>query len=182
MDELRSTSTQEVSALAGEFRQLLYDMPFQIPYDIIFLARTVGILSGIATGLHPGFNIWLHLAPYAEKLISEEAFHFDAEKYTPEALLGEFGMLAQRLINFPRRAENLLAKIERGELGVRDSALLEQMRLVRIGVERAVAGIIFMAFFFAAVQFYTHGFSIYLVSAAGGLSILAFWQTIKPRS
>ena len=73
MSELQKISPQEVREFAGEFRELLYSMPFQIPHDIIFLGRAVGILSGMCTGLDPQFNVWEHLAPYAQKLIADEA-------------------------------------------------------------------------------------------------------------
>ena len=74
MMELSQVSPEEVRQFTGEFRELLYNMPFQIPQDFIFLARTVGILSGMCTGLDPKFNVWEHIAPYATKLIAEEAW------------------------------------------------------------------------------------------------------------
>jgi len=38
---------REMRDLAEEFRELIYEMPFQVPQNIIFLARCVGILSGM---------------------------------------------------------------------------------------------------------------------------------------
>ena len=182
MDELRSTTPQEVAELASEFRQLIFDMPFQIPYNIIFLARAVGILSGIATGLHPGFNIWLHLAPYAERFIMEEAFHFDPKNFSPDILLGELGELAQQLVHLPRRADSILTKVETGNLLVRDKDLADQMRQVRTSIERAGAAVIFSAFLVSSILLYTGEANQILTIAAGFLSLTAFWQVIKPRS
>lgn len=182
MDELRNTSTEQIADLASEFRQLLFDMPFQIPYNIIFLARAVGILSGIATGLNPDFNIWLHLAPYAERLITEEASEFRREKLSPEALIIELGSLAQRLYNLPRRAKNVLERVERGELVVCDPALNSQVHLVRGSIERVAASVMFAAFLISAVQLYISHSSPYLLVGAIIFSLIALWQVLKPRS
>ena len=73
MSELASIDFSEMRGLADEFRELIYEMPFQIPQDIIFLARCVGILSGMCTGLDPEFNLWSHIAPYAGKIMREES-------------------------------------------------------------------------------------------------------------
>jgi predicted unusual protein kinase regulating ubiquinone biosynthesis (AarF/ABC1/UbiB family) len=40
---------------------------------MIFLGRTVAILSGMCTGLDPDFNLWEELSPYARDFLSEEA-------------------------------------------------------------------------------------------------------------
>ena len=72
MSELRNFSPAEAHEFVKEFRELVYTMPFQVPHDLIHLARTVAILSGMCSGLDVEFNIWTHLAPYAQKLISSE--------------------------------------------------------------------------------------------------------------
>ena len=66
MTELNEISFKELEDFSGEFRDIIYDMPFQVPQNVIFLGRCVGILSGICTGLDPKFNVWDHLSPYAQ--------------------------------------------------------------------------------------------------------------------
>ena len=56
--ELREISFEEMHEFAIEFRELMYTMPFQIPQDLILLGRALAILSGMCTGLNPGFNVW----------------------------------------------------------------------------------------------------------------------------
>lgn len=149
MGELRNTDMKEIAGLAVEFRELLYSLPFQVPYNLIFLGRAVSILSGICTGLDPNFNIWYHLMPYAERLVSEEM----ASK-GPTEWLGELGTLAQRLVKLPLRAEVILDRVERGELNVRDLELTQQVRHLKNGIRSATSSIIFAALVLGAVQLY----------------------------
>ena len=67
MTELFEISQDEILDYIKEFREIIYTFPFQIPQNLIFLGRTVGILSGMCTGLDPKFNVWDHLAPFAKK-------------------------------------------------------------------------------------------------------------------
>ena len=73
MQELQQIDYDDVREFAGEYRELLYEMPIQVPDDILYLGRCVAILSGMCTGLNPDFNVWKGLAPFAQELIQEEA-------------------------------------------------------------------------------------------------------------
>ncbi|MGB7876406.1 MAG: AarF/UbiB family protein, partial [Anaerolineales bacterium] len=73
MKEIRGISSDEIREFAHQYRDLMLSMPFQVPQNLLYLARTVAILSGMCTGLDPDFNLWLQLAPYARKLVEEEA-------------------------------------------------------------------------------------------------------------
>ncbi|TFH32876.1 MAG: AarF/ABC1/UbiB kinase family protein, partial [Anaerolineales bacterium] len=46
MRDLIRTHPEEMRHFASEFRDLLYDMPFQLPADLLFLGRCVAILAG----------------------------------------------------------------------------------------------------------------------------------------
>ena len=49
-----------------------YELPFQVPENLILLGRCLGILSGICTGLDPDFNVWTSVVPYTQKLVEAE--------------------------------------------------------------------------------------------------------------
>jgi len=68
MSELRNVDHREMGQFAMQFRELMYEMPFQLPHNLLVAGRTVAILSGMCTGLDPNFNLWGQLAPYAQKL------------------------------------------------------------------------------------------------------------------
>ncbi len=95
----------EMMAVADEFKELLYEMPFQLPENMILLGRCLSILNGICTGLDPDFNIWQHLVPYAQKLIESE----QGGRWS--FLLHELTDTLQSLVSLPRRADNLMVKV-----------------------------------------------------------------------
>ncbi len=72
MRQARDIMMDQWHDLAREYRDLLYDMPFQIPTDLLFVGRAIAILSGMATALDPDFDPWQAIAPFAEQLAKEE--------------------------------------------------------------------------------------------------------------
>ena len=70
--DMMQMSRAEAAAFAEEFGDLLYEMPFQVPENLIMLGRCVSILSGMASGLDPDFNVWNGLAPYTRRLIQAD--------------------------------------------------------------------------------------------------------------
>jgi predicted unusual protein kinase regulating ubiquinone biosynthesis (AarF/ABC1/UbiB family) len=151
MAELREISLQEMHEFAHEFRELVYTMPFQLPQDMILLGRTIAILSGMCTGLNPQFNLWGSIAPYAQKLLSEEVsggWRF---------WLDELGVIARALLALPRQAESVLGKMERGELAVQVPQLVERVNRLERAVLRLTGGTMFVGLLTAGVQVYLAG-------------------------
>jgi len=146
MDELNQISMDEIHDFAYEFRDILFNMPFQLPQDLIFLGRAVGILSGMCTGLDPQINVFHLLGPYSQKIISEEATH-DLSYWLKEA-----GDLARKLITLPIRTDALISKLERGEINIRDPQLSDNVKKLEKTISKAVGGIIFTAFLIASIQ------------------------------
>jgi predicted unusual protein kinase regulating ubiquinone biosynthesis (AarF/ABC1/UbiB family) len=146
MDELAQIKMEEIHDFAYEFRDILYNMPFQLPQDLIFLGRAVGILSGMCVGLDPQINVFEHITPFTQKIIKEEAQH-DWGYY-----LKEVGGYARRIISLPIRADALITRLERGELNVRDPQLNENIKKLEKTISKLVAGIIFAALLIASVM------------------------------
>jgi predicted unusual protein kinase regulating ubiquinone biosynthesis (AarF/ABC1/UbiB family) len=142
MRELVRIHPREMHQVVGQFRDLLYEMPFQLPSDLILLGRCVAILSGICTGLNPGFNVFEGLAPYARSLLSE-----DGEDWLDMALkwLTEQG---SALAAMPGRMDRVLSKVEGGQLIVRAQAgpdLELRLRALTRAINRLVAAVVFAA-------------------------------------
>jgi predicted unusual protein kinase regulating ubiquinone biosynthesis (AarF/ABC1/UbiB family) len=119
LSEMQGMSHQEAEAMLYEFRELFYDMPFQMPEDFIFLGRTAGILSGMCSGLDPGFNPWASLQPYAQKLMAGDG--------VGQAAWDEIKRLGTSLLRLPGRVDGLLAQLERGELGMRTPGVEQRL-------------------------------------------------------
>jgi len=178
MSELSQIDMGELRDFADEFRELIYSMPFQIPQDFIFFARCVGILSGMCTGLDPEFNVWKHLTPFAEKLIAEELRTNNREYW-----LNELKTLSRIFLSFPVKMDNILMKMDRGEISVRSPEIMREIIGTRIAINRIVIGIIFAALLFGGVQLYIAGLLIGagLLLLMAVLSLLWLFVTGRPR-
>ena len=151
MEELRDISIDEMHEFAKEYRELAYSMPFQLPQDLIFLLRTVAILSGMCTGLDPKFNVWESVTPYAGKLLAED----DVSRW--DFLVGEAGAILSTLVALPRQLERTLEKIEHDELDVHAPRLESQMGGLELNTRRIVYALIFLALLLSGVQLHLGG-------------------------
>lgn len=151
MSELRNVDHREMRQFAMQFRELMYEMPFQLPHNLLLLGRTVAILSGMCTGLDPNFNLWTGLAPYAQKLVKE------AGGTNWEVWLDEIGELVKQLISLPSQTGRVLTRLERGELNVNVPQVNRQMYHLEGAVNRLTGSIMFAAFLFGGVLLFQGG-------------------------
>jgi len=165
MSELKEISTQEIQKFSAEFREVLYAMPFQVPQDFIFLARCVGILSGMCTGLDPQFNIWTHLAPYAQKLISEQA------RPGLEFWLDEIKTRLVALLAMPMKLDALLTRLEHGELSVRTPEVVQQGKRLERSSRLLAAAVMFAAFLLGGIQLTMNGDTLFGGFILGGAGV-----------
>ncbi len=140
MQELRSISPQEIREFAHQYRDLLLNMPFQIPQNLLYLARTVAILSGMCTGLDPEFNLWTSLAPFAKKLVEQEAGS------SLDFWLDELGQLAQTLLALPAQTSRVLTQVESQGLLLRAPQVVREFRLLSGAIDRLAGSVVFTAF------------------------------------
>ncbi len=145
MSELRKVNPREMHQFGMQFRELMYEMPFQLPHNLLLLGRTVAILSGMCTGLDPNFNLWSELAPYAQKMVMEEGVS------NWEVWLDEIGELIKQLISIPTQTGRVLTRLERGELNVNVPQVNRQIYHLESAVNRMTGSIIFAAFLFGGV-------------------------------
>jgi predicted unusual protein kinase regulating ubiquinone biosynthesis (AarF/ABC1/UbiB family) len=170
MSELQRLPAAEMHAFAHEFRDLLYEMPFQVPADLLFLGRCVALLSGMCTGLDLEFNVFASLEPYARRWLERSAGEW------VRAGLRGLGELAQLLPALPGRIDAALQRIERGEIVAVARAHPDlQARLNRLnrGVDRLAWAIIGSALLIAGTVLLMGG-ERRLAFAVFGLSAAAF--------
>lgn len=137
MTELGQIDYEEVMRFGSQFRELLVEMPFQLPQNLLMLGRTVGVLSGMCTALDPRFNLWTTVTPYAGSLIAEEGVS-DWKTWLDEA-----AKVLQVLVALPGRADRVLASVERGELEVRTPTLSRQVVHLERSLNRVAGGVFF---------------------------------------
>lgn len=178
MSELQNISIGEMHEFAKEFRDLIYDMPFQVPHDLIFLARAVAILSGMCTGLDPDFNVWEHLVPFAKKIITKEA--------TSQAAfwIDQIKEILQLMFTIPMNMNRVMTKIEAGEVEVKVSRLSEQIDLLGVAMRQMVGVIIFASLLLTGIQTYLAGYLLggqFLLSGSILALIYVLYQFRKRR-
>ena len=169
MDELRQLSPEEMFRFADRFRDLMYDMPFQLPQNLLMLGRTVAILSGMCTGLDANFNLWNQLAPYATKLVSQEVGS------NWRVWLDEAGNIFKELISIPSKMGRVLSQIERGDLTVQMPAIDRQLTYVERAINRLAGSLVFVAFLIGSVMLYNAGKTLYAGILLGGAVLTLIW-------
>jgi len=137
-----------------EYRDLLFEAPFQFQADLMFIMRAIGILSGIATHLDPDFDPWAKTIPYAERYAGEDIKQeWQGWKY-------EAAKLGHRLSGMPGQLEHVLSLIRRDKLTVRSSFAPDTRKSAQ-RLERSVTRLGWMmltsAFLLAGVQIYVSG-------------------------
>jgi predicted unusual protein kinase regulating ubiquinone biosynthesis (AarF/ABC1/UbiB family) len=169
MSELTNLSTRDLREFLDEFRDLVYDLPFQIPQDLIFLVRCVSILSGMCTGLDPQFNVFQHLAPYSQKIISDEA------RTNRRDWFNELETMARSWLTTPMKLDKLLARLERGDISMRNPEVSNQVNRLERAVRSLSAGLIFAALLIGGIQFYLAEVPVWAGILLGGAVITLLW-------
>jgi predicted unusual protein kinase regulating ubiquinone biosynthesis (AarF/ABC1/UbiB family) len=171
MSELRKIDPAQMRKFALQFRELMYEMPFQLPHDLLLLGRTLAILSGMCTGLDPDFNIWKQLGPYARKLIEAEGGS------NWQVWLDQIGEVVKQLVALPGQASRVLTNLERGELTVNMPQVNRQIYHLERAVNRLVGSLVFSAFLFGGVLLFQGG-QMLLGYAFWALSAVALLWTL----
>ncbi len=197
MTEIKSVSFTEAAELGKEFNDLIYSMPFQVPQDFIYLGRAMGILSGMATSLDQNFNPWSELQPYAQKMIAmtlkEGATNGAAADVlgfpviqglfngnAPRALLELGRMFVSRAVAVPQQLDNVLGKLDKGELTVRvtpTAAYRVQLQRIENQGKRTTRAVVFAGALIASTLFYTNGdMAVAVVGfVISGITLIGLW-------
>ena len=162
--QAQERAMSEWQDLAREYRDILYEMPFQLPVDLLFTGRAIAILFGISTSLDPDFDPWQAVEPFAKQMASEEL------KRDWRGYLGELEKMVRLVLSLPAQADRFFGQAARGELSVRTTWSPEDTRLLRrveSSVNRLSGAVIFAALLLAAV-------AIYVTQGGGVVSYLLF--------
>jgi predicted unusual protein kinase regulating ubiquinone biosynthesis (AarF/ABC1/UbiB family) len=153
----------------------MLNMPFQVPQNLLYLARTVAILSGMCAGLDPDFNVWTTLAPYAKKLVGEEGFG------GLEYWLEELGQLAQTLIALPAQTSRVLTQVESQGLQVRAPGVTQEIWGLTGAVERLSGSVVFAALFLGGILLWNAGERTLSQVLLGVSGLTLLWQFARSR-
>ncbi|ACK69086.1 ABC-1 domain protein [Gloeothece citriformis PCC 7424] len=122
---------QSVTAISEDLYEIAYDQPFRFPATFTFVMRAFSTLEGVGKGLDPEFNFMEVAQPFAMQLMSNDVGNYSS------TILDELGRQAAQVSNtalgLPRRIEDTLEKLERGDIRVRVRSLESERTLRRLG-------------------------------------------------
>ena len=148
MSDLREIDHDEMMSFGLQFGELLRNLPFQLPENLLLLGRSLAILSGMCSGLDPAFNLWTSISPYVSTLVSGE------DTSTFRVVLAEATRLFQVTVGLPGRVDRVLTLMERGDLNIQTPLLNLQVRRLERSVRLIVTGLVFAAVLIAGAIVY----------------------------
>ncbi|NJM71956.1 MAG: AarF/ABC1/UbiB kinase family protein [Scytonema sp. RU_4_4] len=119
---------QSVAAISDDLYEIAYDQPFRFPATFTFVMRAFSTLEGVGKGLDPEFNFMEVAKPYAMQLMTNMNGS-DSNSFLNE-LSRQAVQVSNTALGLPRRLEDTLEKLERGDVRVRVRSL-ETERLLR---------------------------------------------------
>ena len=119
---------QSISAISDDLYEIAYGQPFRFPATFTFVMRAFSTLEGVGKGLDPEFNFMEVAQPFALQIMTNGN--------TPDnnSFFNELGRQAAQMSNtalgLPRRIEDTIDKLERGDVRLRVRSI-ESDRLLR---------------------------------------------------
>jgi predicted unusual protein kinase regulating ubiquinone biosynthesis (AarF/ABC1/UbiB family) len=111
--------SQSISQITDDLYDIAYGQPFRFPATFTFVMRAFSTIEGVGKGLDPDFNFMTAAQPFAFQMMNTNGSN------TPDAntFLAEIGRQAAQVgtsaLGLPRRLEDTIDKLERGDIRVR---------------------------------------------------------------
>jgi predicted unusual protein kinase regulating ubiquinone biosynthesis (AarF/ABC1/UbiB family) len=119
---------QSVAAISDDLYEIAYNQPFRFPATFTFVMRAFSTLEGVGKGLDPEFNFMEVAQPYAMQLMTNMN-GADSNSFLNE-LSRQAVQVSTTAFGLPRRLEDTLEKLERGDMRLRVRSI-ETERLLR---------------------------------------------------
>ncbi|MEM9925676.1 MAG: AarF/ABC1/UbiB kinase family protein [Cyanobacteria bacterium P01_D01_bin.50] len=169
---------QSVANISEDLYEIAYDQPFRFPATFTFVMRAFSTLEGVGKGLDPEFSFMEVAKPYAMQLMS------DMNGSEGNSLINELSRQAVQVSNsafgLPRRLEDTLEKLERGDVRVRVRSI-ETERLLRRQTNIQLGGtyaLIISGFTLSATILLVNHY-VWLALCAGFIAAAVSWLLIR---
>ncbi len=132
---------QSVAAISDDLYEIAYNQPFRFPATFTFVMRAFSTLEGVGKGLDPEFNFMEVAKPYAMQLMT------NSNGSQSNSFLNELSRQAVQVSTtafaLPRRLEDTLEKLERGDMRLRvrsieTERLLRRQSNIQLGISYAL--------------------------------------------
>ncbi|MGF1540005.1 MAG: ABC1 kinase family protein [Pleurocapsa sp.] len=165
---------QSIDAISEDLYEIAFDQPFRFPATFTFVMRAFSTLEGVGKGLDPEFNFMEVAQPYAMKLMTE------MNGNSGSTIFDELGRQAAQVgstaLGLPRRIDDTIDKLERGDLRVRVRSLeservLRRLSAIQLGTNYTL---IFSALLICAAILLVGGYEL-IAAIAAIVAIVPGW-------
>lgn len=173
---------QSIDSISEDLYEIAYGQPFRFPATFTFVMRAFSTLEGVGKGLDPNFNFMEVAQPFAMQIMTENNNSYGT-------IFNELGQQAVQVgssaLGLPRRIEDTIEKLERGELRVRTRSLeseriLRRLSAVQLGTNYTI---LLSVFVLCATLLLVNGYNVgaaiaLIIAIIPGWSLLRLWKRI----
>lgn len=169
---------QSVDAISEDLYEIAYGQPFRFPATFTFVMRAFSTLEGVGKGLDPEFNFMEVAQPYAMQLMT------NTNSSNGNTIFDELGRQAAQVgttaLGLPRRIDDTIDKLERGDLRVRTRSLESERVMRRMGAVQLGTNytILFSAFLICATLLLVSGNEI-VAAIAATIALIPGWAFLR---
>jgi predicted unusual protein kinase regulating ubiquinone biosynthesis (AarF/ABC1/UbiB family) len=174
---------QSVDAISEDLFEIAYGQPFRFPATFTFVMRAFSTLEGVGKGLDPEFNFMEVAQPFAMEIMT------NSNGNNGTTIFDEIGRQAAQVgssaLGLPRRIEDTIDKLERGDLTVRVRSLeservLRRLSAVQLGTHYTI---LLSTLILSATLLFISGIEVGAAIVLGvalvpGWSLLRLWKKI----
>ncbi|MDJ0687553.1 MAG: AarF/ABC1/UbiB kinase family protein [Xenococcaceae cyanobacterium MO_188.B32] len=172
---------QSVDAISEDLYDIAYGQPFRFPATFTFVMRAFSTLEGVGKGLDPEFNFMEVAQPFAMQLMT------NSNGKNGNTILDELGRQAAQVgstaLGLPRRIEDTIDKLERGDLRLRVRSLeservLRRLSAIQLGTNYTL---IFSALILSATLLFVNGEQLIalIVAIVGMIPAWSLFRLLK---
>lgn len=134
---------QSVAQISEDLYEIAYTQPFRFPATFTFVMRAFSTLEGVGKGLDPDFNFMEVAKPFATELMTNGSFSNNENNSIFSEIGRQAAQVSSTAFGLPRRLEDTLEKLERGDLRVRvrsveTDRILRRLNGVNMGTSYAL--------------------------------------------
>ncbi|MBE9168116.1 AarF/ABC1/UbiB kinase family protein [Pleurocapsales cyanobacterium LEGE 06147] len=168
---------QSVEAISDDLYEIAYGQPFRFPATFTFVMRAFSTLEGVGKGLDPEFNFMEVAQPFAMQLMTNT-------NGRNKTIFDELGRQAVQVsttaLGLPRRIEDTIEKLERGDLLLRVRSLESERVLRRLSAIQLATNytLILCALMVSATLLLVNGY-VTIAAIAALVAIAPAWTLLR---
>lgn len=151
----KELNTLDFEEIIDEMQDMIYEMPFQMPQDLVYLGRAASMVAGLATMIDPQINLFDSLRPFSSELLAKE----QRETNWPARINDEIQAIIQFLLSLPRKMDSYYSSANHFEWQLHNDFQKLERGLGRVERTngRLAASILAAGLFIGGVQLRTNG-------------------------